>query len=126
MYGYWGGPRHRVCWERSRQALRIFAARTFRQRLLGLHAWNDWGDVPWGLLFPGCRAVHTLGLRQPVDLLFLGAGGWIVRAIPELAPNRFAGCRAARAVLELPPGFCRLPDWEAQVSVGCRLWNIDA
>ncbi|HET8597589.1 MAG TPA: hypothetical protein VFM22_07510 [Castellaniella sp.] len=114
-----GGPRDRPDWQPASQPLRLVAARTFRQRLAGLHAWQAWGDAPWGLLLPGCRAVHTFGLVRAIDLVFLGAPGEVAAARPGLAPGRVAVCGFARAALELPKGYCRRDGWREAV---CRAW----
>lgn len=82
----------------------IRVARGFRQRLYGVRAWPDWGTTPWGLFIPHCRAVHTLALAGTLDLVFLSRDGGIVRIVRALAPNRFAACHRAWAVLELPGG----------------------
>jgi uncharacterized protein len=55
-----------------------------------------------GLLLPRCRSVHTFGMRFPLDLVFLGAGGSplaIHRGVPR---RRFVSHRGAAAVLEIP------------------------
>ena len=55
-----------------------------------------------GLLLPGCRSVHTLGMRFPLDLIFLD-DSWSVAALHRgVPPGRFIRCAAAMAVLELP------------------------
>jgi uncharacterized protein len=74
----------------------------FRARLLGL-AWLSVGSAGAGLLIPGCDAVHSFGMRFELELVFLGGDG---RALDRrrLAPRRFARCRGAEAVLELPVG----------------------
>jgi uncharacterized membrane protein (UPF0127 family) len=73
----------------------------FRARLLGLA-----GIAPeragGGLLIPRCSSVHTFGMRFALDLFFLDHEGEplaIRRAVP---PWRFASCRGATAVLEIP------------------------
>jgi uncharacterized membrane protein (UPF0127 family) len=76
-------------------------AATRRLRLLGL-ALLDRDEAGEGLLIPRCRSVHTLGMRFPLDLVFLDAGGRVVELRRELAPGRLARCPAAAAVLELP------------------------
>jgi len=65
-----------------------------------------------GLLLEPCASVHTLFLRQTIEVVFLGADGAILRVVPALRPWRHATCRGARSVLELPPGTC------AQLGVG--------
>lgn len=111
----WRGPRTPAPWLASAGPLRLYCARSFAARLLGLRLWSDWGARPRGLLLPGCRAVHTLGLAQPVDLVFLDAAGRVVRVLPRVDPGRCVLCRRARAVVELPAGYCARRDWRAQV-----------
>lgn len=80
-------------------------------RLRGVRARPDWGMTPYGLLLPRCRAVHTFGLRAPIDVVFLSPQGDVLRFVPSLAPGRWAFCREAWGVLELPGGYCSRPDW---------------
>ncbi|MFN2612324.1 MAG: DUF192 domain-containing protein [Solirubrobacterales bacterium] len=74
-----------------------------RSRLLGL-ARIDREAAPPGLLIPGCGSVHTFGMRFALDLYFLDAGGRIAEVRLGVAPGRFARCRAATSVLEVPAG----------------------
>lgn len=58
-----------------------------------------------GLWFPSCRAVHTFGMRAPVDVLFMDAKYRIVQQHAHVAPNRvLIGPRNARHTIEL--GAC--------------------
>jgi hypothetical protein len=86
-------------------ALRLFVAAGFRARLLGLHTHPNlvWGD---GLWLTPCRAIHTLGLRRAIDVVFLGRGFGVVREVRSLRPNRLAWCPRAWSVVELPAGYC--------------------
>jgi hypothetical protein len=74
---------------------------TLRTRLLGL-SFLDLDDAGSGLLIPRCRSIHTLGMRFPVDLYFLGVDGEPVGARYGVGPWRFVRNRAARSVLEVP------------------------
>jgi hypothetical protein len=76
-------------------------ATTCRSRLLGLAFLARERAGP-GLLVPGCRSVHTLGMRFPLDLIFLDRGWSVVALHREVPPGRFIRCAAAMAVLELP------------------------
>jgi uncharacterized membrane protein (UPF0127 family) len=76
-------------------------ATTRLTRLLGL-ALLDRGEAGQGLLIPRCRAVHTLGMRFPLDLIFLGPGGQVLELRRGVPPRRLARCAAAEAVVELP------------------------
>lgn len=96
--------------------LRIRVAWTFRQRLLGVRAWDDWHTRSWALWLPRCRAVHTLGLGQAIDVVFVSHIGEPVRVVPRLAPRRICVCHQAWGVLELPAGYCSSPGWSAALS----------
>lgn len=50
-----------------------------------------------------CSAVHTLAMSAPIDVVFLGRGGRVLRAL-TLAPWRAAVDVNAREVLELAAG----------------------
>jgi uncharacterized protein len=70
-------------------------------RLLGL-SHLDRAEAGPGLLIPHCSSVHTFGMRFPLDLYFLDAGGTVVEARRGVPRRHLALCRRARAVLELP------------------------
>jgi uncharacterized membrane protein (UPF0127 family) len=57
-----------------------------------------------GLLFPRTSSVHTHFMRYPIDVVFLDAEGRVVSIRHSLRPWRFASCRGASSVLELPAG----------------------
>jgi uncharacterized membrane protein (UPF0127 family) len=43
-------------------------------------------------------------MRFAIDAVFLDRAGCVLKVVAELPPWRMAGCRGARAVLELPAG----------------------
>jgi uncharacterized protein len=55
-----------------------------------------------GLLIPGCRSVHTFGMRFALDLVFLDFNLRPVALHRAVPPRRFAFEPRAQAVLELP------------------------
>ena len=77
-------------------------AESFASRFAGLMARR--GLPPGaGMLFRRCRAVHTLFMRFPIDVVFLGRDGRVVKAVRGVKPWRpcvWGGWRAA-SVLEL-------------------------
>src|SRR6476620_6066878 len=81
-------------------------ARGFRERLIGL-AWSR-SPRAGALLLPGCRSVHTFGMRFALDLFWLDASGEIVRVDRGVRPWRVVRCRGARAVIEVPAGPSRV------------------
>lgn len=72
-----------------------------RVRLLGLSR-LDRADAGSGLLIPRCAAVHTFGMRFPLDLVFLDARLRPLATRLAIPPRRMASQRGAAAVLELP------------------------
>jgi uncharacterized membrane protein (UPF0127 family) len=81
---------------------RVALATSCRARLLGLAGLRE--PPPAGLLLSRCRAVHTVGMRFPLTLVWLDAGDRIVRVDRGVPPGRLRICARARKVLELPAG----------------------
>ena len=57
-----------------------------------------------GLLLRPAASIHMAFMRFPIDAVFLDSADRVVKVVAELKPWRMAGCRGARAVLELPAG----------------------
>lgn len=78
-------------------------ARGFRARLCGLL-----GRMPPGLgcalLLRPCNAVHTAGMRYPIDLVFISRRGRVLRICLAVPPWRARWCWRAGAVAELAAG----------------------
>jgi uncharacterized protein len=82
---------------------RVFVARSWRARLLGLAGLTALPpDV--ALLLPACRSVHTFGMRFALDLVWVDARGAVVRVDRDVAPCSVRSCAGARAVIEAPAG----------------------
>ena len=79
----------------------LAVAETRVSRLLGLTL-LDRADAGEGLLIPRCRAVHTFGMRFPLDLIFLDRAARVIQLRRALPPRRFAACAGADSVIELP------------------------
>ena len=73
-------------------------------RLRGLAALDE---IPGehGLLLPRTRSVHTLGMRFPLDLVWLARDGSVVAVEGDVGPRRHAMLRSARAVVEVLSGW---------------------
>ncbi len=55
-----------------------------------------------GLWFENCSAIHTIGMRERIDAVFVAKDGRVMRINYSVAPNRIAViCAGARAVIEL-------------------------
>ena len=64
-----------------------------------------------GVWLPAIASVHTVGVRFPLDLLFLDGGLRTLRVVPSVPPGRlWVGMPGAAHVLELGAGtLARLP-----------------
>lgn len=59
----------------------------------------------FGLLLKNESAIHTFGMRVPIDVVYLDARGTIVRFTEAMPPARLGPLvRGVRDVLELPSG----------------------
>ena len=65
-----------------------------------------------GLWIAPCEAVHTFGMRFPIDVVFLDRDKKVVKMRAQLVPRRIAVAFRASSVLELPAG--RLAETETQ------------
>ena len=72
----------------------------------------------YGLWIRPCHGVHTLGMRFPIDVVYLDRSLTVVHVQSDLQPWRFAPVRMqAASVLELP---CRTAA-ETRTAVGDRI-----
>jgi uncharacterized membrane protein (UPF0127 family) len=83
--------------------LRLARAKRFAERARGL-ARLDAMPPGYALHIPRCRSVHTFTMRFPLDLIWLGKDGGVVRVDRDVAPNRHKYCRRARSVIEANAG----------------------
>jgi uncharacterized membrane protein (UPF0127 family) len=61
-----------------------------------------------GLWFEGCGAVHTVGMRSALDIVFLDRDHQIVKVEPNVSPGKLhVGARNAHIVAEFGPGFAK-------------------
>jgi uncharacterized membrane protein (UPF0127 family) len=82
--------------------LRVATASSYLSRLRGLTGLGGL-DHDEGLEIPRCRSVHTIGMRFPLDLVWLHDEG-VVRVDRDVRPLRLRSCREARSVIEVAAG----------------------
>lgn len=88
-------------------ATRVEQLSGFYQRALGLLGRSSLEPDEGAWIAP-CNAIHTIGMRVPIDVIFLDAGGCIVRLESGVFPNCPAlVCRRANVVVELGYGALR-------------------
>jgi uncharacterized membrane protein (UPF0127 family) len=85
-------------------ATRIDRLSGFLQRAVGLLARNSLAQDE-GVWIARCNAIHTMGMRVPIDVVWVDGEGRVLRMEPNVRPNRFAlACPQAEAVIELGCG----------------------
>jgi len=64
------------------------------------------GSLPQGegLWITPCEAVHTIGMRFPIDVIFLDRKRKVLKIRENMGRGRLAVCLWAQSVLELPAG----------------------
>jgi uncharacterized membrane protein (UPF0127 family) len=72
----------------------------------------------YGLWIVPCRGIHTMGMRFPIDVVYLDHSLTVIHVVRDLPPWRFAPVKMrAASVLELP---CRTAA-ETRTAVGDRI-----
>ncbi len=90
-----------------------FDSATRKKGLLGRDSLAD--DV--GLVIAPSQAVHTFGMRFPIDIVAVGRDGRVVKVREAVKPRRMVFSFSAFAIVELPAGACA----RAGVSPGDQL-----
>jgi uncharacterized membrane protein (UPF0127 family) len=98
-------------------ATRVDHATSFLHRAFGLLA-RPRIRPDEGLWIERCSAIHTIGMRAAIDVIFVDEDKRVIRLAERVAPCTFVLTSAsARAVIELGAGALELND----VMVGDRL-----
>ena len=92
--------------------LALARAETFFERLRGLLGHRSL-DADQGLWITPCGSVHTFGMRFPIDVVFVGRDGHVVRVVDRLVAGRFAFARSTASVVELAAGAAQRLGLEA-------------
>jgi uncharacterized membrane protein (UPF0127 family) len=109
--------------ERTNQAVatQVEIAATRRSRNRGLLG-RDHLDEAAAMLLAPCTSVHTVGMRFPIDVVFVDRQGYAVKVVRNLRPWRIALSIGGSAVIEMAAGSLR---W-GQVMLGDRLYLAPA
>jgi uncharacterized membrane protein (UPF0127 family) len=85
-------------------ATRIDRLSSFLHRAVGLLARTTIRPDE-GVWITSCSAVHTLGMRVAIDVIFVDGESRVLRVVSNVQPNRLVlSCRGAKAVVELGSG----------------------
>ena len=105
----------------QRGPLRIRIAADFMARACGLLFSAPLPPAEALLILPCCR-IHTFGMRDAIDAVFIDRGANVVDVIERLQPWRIAAVPAACAVLEMAAGGAA----EAGLYRGTRLAGLES
>jgi len=83
--------------------LQVRVADGFISRALGLLVGEPLGDAE-GLLITPCSSIHTVGMPDAIDVVFVDRQARVVRVCKEVRAGRIRFVVGARAVLELRSG----------------------
>ena len=89
-----------ICRNGAVLAVRAACARSLGERLRGLLGRRGLGPGS-ALVIERCGAVHTLGMRFAIDLIFLDRAWRVVRLVRNVPPGRmlvWGGWRAVRVI----------------------------
>jgi uncharacterized membrane protein (UPF0127 family) len=75
-----------------------------------------------GLWILPCQAVHTFGMRFPIDLVYLDRKKRVKKLRSDVLPGRLSACLSAHSVLELPPGTIRAS--QTQLGDTLEFWSV--
>jgi hypothetical protein len=56
------------------------------------------------LFIKPCNMIHTVGMRHPIDVVFIARDGTVLEVAPHVGPRRLRGHFKAHSVLELAAG----------------------
>ncbi|AMY12259.1 hypothetical protein LuPra_05532 [Luteitalea pratensis] len=84
-------------------AERIDTAFDSASRRTGLLARESWPEGS-ALIIAPCQAVHTVGMRFAIDVVFVDRAGAVVKVRQGMVPWRFAVAPRAFAAIEVPAG----------------------
>jgi len=81
-------------------------ALNWRDRLRGMIARKfDPENGIDAMIFPRCRAIHTMWMSIPIDVIFLDGDSKVAGVFPDVKPWRLSlSCGKAATVIELPAG----------------------
>lgn len=86
-----------------------------RRGLLGRQALDD----EEALVVAPTQAIHTFGMRFPIDVVFVDRRGLVLRVAPAVPRNRIRVSWRAFAAIELAAGRCAAVGVVAGLRIGC-------
>jgi uncharacterized membrane protein (UPF0127 family) len=98
-------------------ATKVHKADNFLTRLVGLLKRTRIGPEEALWLLPS-KGIHTIGMKFPIDVVFLNRKNFVIGLISEMEPYRISAVRlTSHSVLELPKGTLK----KSRTEVGDQL-----
>jgi len=82
---------------------RVLVANSFLSRLIGLLNRSSL-EPSEGMFFHKAPAIHTIGMRFPIDIIFLDASRRVTKVLQQVKPNRILPYIKSRYTIELAAG----------------------
>lgn len=88
-------------------AINACYAQTMMERIIGLL--NTRLFIPGdALMIRSCHSIHTIGMKYPIDVVFINKFSYVDKTVSFLKPNRLCmSFQGSYSVLELPQGMIR-------------------
>jgi len=74
-----------------------------------------------GLWIEPCAGIHTFGMREPIDVVFVSRDLRVRRIDEGVPPGRLRSCRRSHAVVEMQAGQAR----QLGILLGSRVTRVD-
>lgn len=92
------------CTQQEVLASSVRHATTFWQRLRGLLG-SDSLPHDSALVIHNCKAIHTVGMKYAIDVVFADCEGRVIKVLSNIKPQRFSPVvKGAYYAIELPAG----------------------
>jgi uncharacterized protein len=83
-----------------------------RERLVGLLGRSTL-PAGQGIWLTPCQAVHTIGMKFAIDVVFVARDGTVLRIDQSVPPGRIRLCWRARSIIEMSAG------WASEMGLRC-------
>jgi uncharacterized membrane protein (UPF0127 family) len=90
----------------------VIVANTWLSRAIGLLT-TSYLPQGQGLLITPCAAVHTIGMRYSIDVIYISRAGTIVKVVHGLQSWRLSSCASSYSTVELASGEAKRLSIEA-------------
>lgn len=91
-------------------AVCVYIAETYFQKLRGLLGIKSQDFFPNAIAIKDCKSIHTFGMKNKLDVIFISHDDVVVKVYRNLKPNRILSQKNSVYVLESISGSFELPE----------------